>query len=78
MSIKPIKLTALAIAFFTCVQTYAAPVECQLNASNNTKVNSFDEIKSTPKLITTEKHRKTKSSSSYFGLFKMLIPNITK
>lgn len=78
MSIKPIKFTLLAIAFFISLQVYATPVECPTSSSDNSKVVTLDDIKSTPKLITTDKQRKSKPSSSYFGLFKMLIPNTSK
>jgi hypothetical protein len=78
MCIKAIKITVFLMVSFINFQVYATPAVCLTGSSVNTKESSIEGIKSTPKLLTTDKHKKSKSSSSYFGLFKMLIPNTSK
>lgn len=78
MSIKFIKLTVLVLVCFFTIQVQAAPVVCPTSSSDNTKEVTIEDIKSTPKLITTNKQKKSIPSSSYFGMFKMLMPNTSK
>ena len=78
MYIKSTKFTALVIILFFTIQVHAAAAVCPTASNDSTKNVRIEGLKATPKLISTNKQKKTKSSASYFGLFKMLIPNTLK
>ena len=77
MSIKSKILSAIVLLLSFTIQVHAAVV-CPTGSGDTTKGVTIEDIKATPKLITTNKQKKSKSSSDYFGMFKMLMPNTSK
>lgn len=76
LNLRFVLFVVLLFVFVTVTQ--AQTIECKISAPINAKDSETGPNQPTTKTVTHHKNVKAKSSTEYFGMFKRLIPDISK